>query len=527
MKHRFRRVSTRRLRRLSCRILAVLLSAGAFGGVLAAQEGMAAQEELAAGGELGLLETLEMALAGDPNIELARTDLAAARGGLEVARSAFDPALSSSLDQSRDSGAEPRTESLDAAAGATWLLRSGLQVSSALALARVAEDDDGEAANTGSLSVTLRQPLLRGRGRALATTAERIAEEELVATRDDLEQQVAGRLQVVASLYWSYLAAAENLAILRDTELQSRRFLDNTRRLVEADLTPAADLVQLEANLLSRQLAARAGERTLVEARQDLGREVGLEAAAILALPLPGDPYPALEPETAPPLAASFDYIDLAREHRADLRAARRRLEEARLRLRLVEDALKPRLDLLFTPSYSNTLPGDSAGDFFSPLYRDVPGLAATLGLAWSFSPPNRLARGNLEIQQAAVRQSELALRQVELQIGADLPAVLDEVSFNAEQLARSLEALELFRLALDNEEKKLRAGSSTLIDVLGQQNQLIAARQQVNNSRLSLALALLRLRFETGTLIESPGPGGEPARIALASFLTLPQLSR
>lgn len=522
MAHRFRRDSTRRL---SCGILAMLLAAGSsvFGPAAAAQEAFLPGED----GELGLLDVLEQALTGDPEIELARTDLAAARGGLEVARSAFDPALTSSLDQGRDSGATPRTDSLDAAAGATWQLRSGLQVSSALALARVAEDEEGEAINTGALSVTLRQPLARGRGRALATTAERIAEEELVATRDDLEQQVASRLSTVANLYWNYLAAAENLVILRDTEDQSQRFLDNTRRLVEADLTPAADLVQLEANLLSRQLARRAGERSLVEARQDLGREIGLEAAAILALPLPGDPYPALEPAAAPAIAESFDYIDLARRRRADLRAARRRLEEARLRLRLVEDALKPRLDLLFTPSYTNTLPGDGAGDFFSPLYSEVPGLAATLGLAWSFSPPNRLARGNLEIQQAAVRQNELLVRRIELQIGADLPAVIDDVAFNAEQLARSLEALELFRLALDNEEKKLRAGSSTLIDVLGQQNQLIAARQQVNGSRLSLALALLRLRFETGTLIDSPDPGGEPARIALASFLTLPQLPR
>ncbi len=479
------------------------------------------------GPRLTLLETLELALENDPNIAQVQAGLDGAGGSLMVARSAFDPLLTSDVLAGQDRDAEPDEEFLQASVGGAVLLRSGLALSTAVGLTRVTTDGEGGAANAGTLSVTLRQPLARGRGRAIATTAEQIAEQELEAVRGDLEQQVAFRLRTVAGLYWSYLSAAENLDILRDTEARSRRFLDNTRRLVDADLTPAADLVQLEANLLSRELSRRSGERRLVEARQELGREIGLPAAEILALPLPGDPYPPLDPAAAPSLAEAPDYIALALARRSDLRASALRVEEDRLQLRFLQNALLPQLDLVLTPAYSNALPGAGLGDFFAPLTRDLPGLSTTLGLSWRFAPPNRLARGNLAIQDANLRRTELALERIEVQIGADLPTALNDVAFNAEQLAKSLEALDLFRRALDNEEKKLRAGSSTLIDVLNQQDQLIAARQTVNDSRFSLAQALLRLRFETGTLIESPSAAGEPALIDLAAFLTLPQPSR
>lgn len=493
--------------------------------LLSLPTGAEAQEPAADG--LPLLRALELALQNDPNIAAVQIDTWSARSRLEAERAAFDPSFTAGLTGGRDSGVDPSRDSLDARAGANLALRSGLSLESAVTLSRAAEDGPEAAANSGSLSVTLRQPLLRGRGEKVVTTNEKIAEQELAATREDLAQQVATRLRTVAGLYWSYLAAAEDVEILRDTEERAQRFLENTRRLVAADLTPAADLVQLEANLLARELARRAGERRLFEARQNLGREIGLPAAVILTLPPPSDPYPPLLPEEAPKVERAGFFLDLSLASRADLRAARLRIEESRLRLAFLENALAPRLDLVLTPSYSNSLEGGGVDDFFAPLTRDIPGFAATLGLSWSFSPPNRLARANLETQQASLRRGELALRQIELQIGADVPTALHGVAYSAELLARSQDALDLFQRALDNEEKKLRAGSSTLIDVLNQQDQLISARQRVNDARLGLALALLRLRFETGTLVASPDTFGEPARVDLEAFLTLPQPPR
>ena len=68
---------------------------------------------------------------------------------------------------------------------------------------------------------------------------------------------------------------------------------------------------------------------------------------------------------------------------------------------------------------------------------------------------------------------------------------------------------MRLFERAVINEEKKLRAGTSTLLDVISQRDRLTSARQSQVSAHLALALALARLRFETGTLCpEADGRG-------------------
>jgi len=489
---------------------------------LAAREQGDELAEKGAGG-LTLLAALEAALRLDPAIASTQASLRAGLGSLEVQKADFDPVLSGLFELGRDNTGELSTDSYFSSTNAGLLLRSGLDLSTSVSLERSADEGPGSASNSSSLSVTFRQPLLRGRGEGINTAGERAAGREVLARLADLEQQIAVRLRTVASLYWSYHSAAVNLEILRDTEASSRRFLDNTRRLVAADLTPAADLVQLEADLLSRELARRSGERRLLLARQALGKEIGLDAVDIAGLPLPADPFPLIAPEKAPRLGDTARWTALAEARRADLRAAKLRVDAGEINLLFFENALRSRLDLVFTPSYTNVQTGDGLGDFFAPIYRDIPGLAATLGLSWSFAPRHRRDAGNLEVQRAALVQDRLALRSVSLQIGAAVLSAIDGIAFNAEQVASSRAALELFRKALENEEKKLRAGSSTLIDVINQQDRLIAARQRVVDAELGLALAFLDLRLETGTLIESPAESGQPATISRNAFLTIP----
>lgn len=104
--------------------------------------------------------------------------------------------------------------------------------------------------------------------------------------------------------------------------------------------------------------------------------------------------------------------------------------------------------------------------------------------------------------------------------IGADVPAALDALEKSARRLDKARQAELLFERAVVNEEKKLRAGTSTLLDLISQQDRLTAARQGVVSAELALALALARLRFETGTLFG----GGEAPALAARDLVTLPE---
>src|SRR6266545_4397889 len=454
---------------------------------------------------LDLGDAVRLTLENDPNIALSQAQLAGARGALLGAAGRFDPVLTSQVEQ--ETSNTPLTEitsreemSLQSSFGAAKEFRSGLSVSPSLGISRVDVPGAGDTAvNVGTLSFTVRQPLLQGRGRSVTAAGEMTAEREVAASGLDVEQTTAARVLTVVSQYWTARAQAINLEIL----------LDTTRRLVEADQTPAAELVQLEANLAAKESSRIGGERALFAARQDLGREIGLEPARIAALPVPADPFPEVRPKEVPPPAEAGRFIAMALRRRADLRAARERKSGAEILLRVADDALKPRLDLIFAPTWSGLVQGNGTGAYFGSLGRNVPGVGATLGFSLSWPTLNRAARGSQAETEAVRRQAELLIELVSRTVGADVPSALDAVRSSALQVEKASQAVDLFERAVANEEKKLRAGTSTLIDLISQRDRLTAARQAEVGARLALAQALVRLRFETGTLLTVEGGAG------------------
>lgn len=475
---------------------------------------------------LTLAEAIRLALDHDPNIALSRSQVDSALGSALVASGQFDAILRETLTAGEEAQAgsrDPRT--LTSSFSLTQPLRSGLTLTPSVILERTDDGPPGsEPVNAAVVTFVVRQPLLRGRGRAAVAAGETAALHELAAAEHDLRHDAAVRILTVASQYFTARAAALSLAILRDDEERSRQLFANTEKLIAADVTPAAELVQVEANLVSNESSRLGGERSLYEARQELGREIGLALEEILALPLPSDPIPALAPEAAPPATASpAPWAALARARRADLAAARERQAGREALLQAAENALRPQLDLVLSPSYSGEDEGDNPHHFFTPLVRNVPGLSSTVSLALTWPIANRQAEGQKIQSEAALQQAALLLDLLSRQVDANVATALYGVNRLAEQLERSRLAVRLFERAVVNEERKLQAGSSTLLDLLSQRDRLTSARQNEVSAELALALALLRLRFETGTMIR---PRGTELEVETDRLLTLPALA-
>ena len=490
---------------------------------LMAGEASLAQPSAAPG--IGLVEAIRLMLDQDPNLSIEESRVRSSRGALLSTQAPFDPLLFSTLDQRRTD--DPLSEStsrerniLTNSLGLTKRFRTGLSIEPEVQLERTEEGAAGvDAANLGTVAVTLRQPLLRGRGREANAAPERSAERQVAATELDLRQTTSERALTVIAQYWQARAALLNLEILRESEDRARDLFETTRKLIEADVTPAADLVQVEANVVAKETARIGGERAFFEARQALGREIGLPPERIAVLPFPSDPFPTVPASAVSTAADHPRWIARALERRADLQAARERRSAAEFLREAADNALKPQVDLLFTPSYSGLVQGGEAGSFFSPLYRNVPGASSALSLVLSWPTLNSRARGDLIQIEEAREQSALVADLISRQIGANIPVALDAVVRDAQQLDRATEAVRLFERAVENEEKKLRAGTSTLIDVISQRDRLTAARQSRVAAHLALAIAVAQLRFETGTLL----PGADPRAVELGQLTTVP----
>ena len=487
-----------------------------------------AEAEPAPADGLGLVESVRMMLANDPNLAISEARLRSSRGVLLASRGTFDSLFSTSLRQEETDnpladGTSQDVRVLGNTVGMARRFRSGFSLEPQLRLLRTEETGGDPAANLGTFSLTLRQPLLRGRGRTATTAPERSAERQVAASALDLRQTTSERALAVVSQYWLTRAAVLDLEILRESEERARELLETTRKLIEADVTPAADLVQVEANVVAKETSRIGGERELFESRQALGREIGLPRDEIAALPLPTDPFPAVPAAAVPAVSEAGRFIAAALESRSDLQAARERLGAAEILVRAADNGLKPQLDLVFTPSYSGLVSGTDTESFFSPLYRNVPGASSALSFSLSWPTANRQARGELAQIEAARAQNEYFEDLVSRQIEADVPSALDAVARSAQQLERAVVAVRLFERAVENEEKKLKAGTSTLLDAISQRDRLTAARQAQVSAHLNLALALVRLRFETGTLLPD---GADLGEVGLADLTSVPLVS-
>lgn len=473
---------------------------------------------------MGLVEAVRLALTNDPEIRLVERQIDASRGSLLQAQSAFDPLLTSSLTASdsrspQADGSTSSAEDLTTTVGWSQLLRSGQSLEPSLSLER--QPADGGTFNTATVSFSLRQPLLQGRRPEAIQAFESSADFQLEAARLDWLHTTSLRLLAVVSQYWTVKASWLDLEILRSTEESSRALLDTTRRLIEAQLTPAAELVQLEADLVLRQANRLVGERDLFQQLQRLGNELGLDADRIAALPLPTDPFPAIELTQLPDDPNL--YLRQALRQRADLRADRQRLEADRQLRLAADDALEPRLDLVLTPSYSGLVDGAEGTDYFTSLWTQVPGLSATFGIELNWPLRRRAAAGSVLQAQAAVETRSLTLERDSKLVGSRVPSALEAVRRNAQRLERLEQAVGLFERTVENENKKLRAGTSTLIDVISQRDRLTSALQARNAAQLALAISVAELRFETGTLIVDEAD--LMATVDRLHFTTLPPL--
>ena len=457
---------------------------------------------------LTLESALRTALTHDPEIEIAASGVRSAEGVLLSASSEFDNTLTATFDGSDVRTPVNEIESTSAqnfkqTAGWSRKMRSGRTYSSSVELNQPEIDP---SASTATVSFSLTQPLWQGRSREVTQSEETAARLEAEAAAYDALHRARERLSAVADRYWIARAAQLDLDILRDTEQRSRELLETTRRLVAADVTPAADLIQLEADLTFRETNRLDGERVLYEALHSLAGAMGLAAEETATLGLPSDEFPKLEVADIP----ESDRFLLAEAwaRRADLQGTEKRLQAAQARLDAAEDALKPTLDLLVTPSYTGWTEGRGL-DSAQALVDNVPGLSAALTLSYSRPLENRAAEGALIVDQERTRQLELSLESQRIDIGASVRATLSSVRIQAERLAALERAVSLFAKASENEEKKLRAGSSTLIDVLNQRDRLTTAQQRWVAAEAALARALVQLRFDVGWIAERQADGG------------------
>jgi outer membrane protein TolC len=353
------------------------------------------------------------------------------------------------------------------------------------------------------MSVAIRHNLLQGFGVKLNDRFIRIAQINVVASREDFRSQLLNLTATVLDLYWDLVSANDELKIRQSALDTTKKFLDDTRKEIAAGALPRVELPRAEAETASRlhdvvvaQYGARQREGMLKDAiTRTMDPEI--EAADIVTL----DRFEVPEAEDLPPLR---QLVATAMQKRPDVAVAKFRQQTQEMSLPGTENPLLPNLTLQ-AQTYDR---GASGAAQYEPnsyfvggygtalkqiLQRDFPNEAGSLGL--SIPMRNRQAQGDYGIDQLQYRQSQVTTQRDTNQIVVDISNQLSALRQSRAKYAAAKQTRTLQEELLASERKKFSYGISTFNDIIIDERVLVTA--QISELNAEAAYARARVSFD------------------------------
>lgn len=390
--------------------------------------------------------------------------------------------------------------------------------------------------SSASLSVTM--PLSRGRGRAANTAAERSAEIAVGVERDRLRHAIAEESYRAVLAHLNVIGAQDAVTLLEESLARQRRLAELTQAQVAAGDLPRLDAERVQARAATVAAGVAQARGRVVDTRLSLAQTVGLDVPAGSQAPAASDAFA----EVAP-VAPALDAWIASSARRYDLRAAVRQLSAANVLVEGASADTRQRFDLSITGGLSNRyespvfryLPDEqfpiysdfeTKPDVDSPvrwysangLWRSMTGrwepfVSATFTL--EFTLGNRAAHGRLAQSQASALQSRITAADLERVNRANVVSVSEALQRARQKVERQRTAVERSEAALQGTIEQLKAGETTVIDLLTTEEALTRDKLDLVRELLTYFSTYARLKYETGELVTFTGEGSPTEQLS------------
>jgi len=364
---------------------------------------------------------------------------------------------------------------------------------------------------TSTFIVSANQQLLNGLSLLANERNIRIAKLNKNFADQAFEQQAITSVTAVANAYWELAFARGNVDVaLHQVELANKLYSDNKKQVEIGTLAPL-EIVQAEAQVATANQALIVAQTTLLQNQLTLLNLVTKDptAPALRNLEIITTDTAEVEPPAVEKIPME-DAIKEAVTKRPDVLEAGTSLKADDVNIRATKNALLPVLNI--SGFYSTQgLGGDrtktpvtvsgfgaAASDAFSAKY---PEYNAALSLTVPIR--NRQAQSDNATALLSERQDETRYRQVVNNAAIDVrntQIVLEQARVT---LAAAAKTRDLDQQTLDAEQKKYQLGTSTLFNIVSDQNTLASAASAEVRARMNLAEAKVNFDRAMGRTLE------------------------
>jgi outer membrane protein TolC len=355
-----------------------------------------------------------------------------------------------------------------------------------------------------TLGLSLRQPLLRGFGKAVTEAPVRFAQDARDYADLRFRSSVEDLVRRVEVTYWLLVNARGDLESREESVKVSGELVRINEVRLRAGAGTNVDVSQARAGQAARQvdrLRAENNLRTLEESLLGLLFPRSPDAATGGPMHLepaddPRESLPDLPPED--PEAA----VQRALLSRSDLRLLRVLVDQSEVGVLQAESQALVRLDLSASVQYAGIAGTLGQAENDSMLSREFP--SWTVGLFLEVPLGNRAARARLDRAVLQRSQAEAQVRAGESEAAVRVRNARRDLESAREQIRASHEATSLAEEQLKAENERLRNDKSTTFEVLRLESDLTDARRSELRALVDYRSAVTRYDYETGRILET-----------------------
>jgi outer membrane protein TolC len=514
---------------------------------------------------LSLTDVIRMALANNKDIESSRIDTSISRFNLIAAKGIYDPKFSVQTPFARS--ITPMGSVLAGAADGKLMQKdfsvtpqlSGIvpQTGGSFAISfssrRSVTNNSFATLNPqypSSLTLSFTQPLRRGLRFDSNRQHIEVARKNVSLTEEQFRQRVTDIVTQSIKAYWDLVFAVQNLNVQMVAAETAKRQVESNRRQVEQGLLAPIDIVEAETQLAQFEQNAYVAQASLTAAENVLKTMILPDRDSRL---WSSELIPITEPETPPAEELLDDVVNDAISSRPELAQVKITEEINQTNLRYYREQLKPQLDL--TASYVSSglaglvrpsTPNPFTSGFVVMLERlnelsvaqnmppvDMSALGSLGGTGvpealiggyghslsnlygWGFptvqlnlqlSLPlrNRTAEENVAAGVAEVRRSEVRRKQTEQQIVAEVRNSMQSLASYKNGLEAARTARRSAQEQYASEQRKFKAGTSTLFLVLQRQTTLVTVQSSELRAQIELAKATADFQRAAGRILKA-----------------------
>lgn len=382
-------------------------------------------------------------------------------------------------------------------AGVNWLLKTGGALSAAFTTDFLRYlTGDPHTFTSSQLGAALVQPLWRGAGYKIATENLTQSERNLLYGLRDFTRFRRDFSVQTATAYYGVL---QNKDAARNSWRGFKNLRFNVARetaLADQGLKTQASLGLLQQSVLNTETAWINAVRNYKQSLDNFKIQIGLPTDLNAVLDdRELQQLQILHPDFSPEQAQSIALVT-----RLDLYNARDQLEDAKRRVVLAENGLRPQVDLVAQTSI-NSKPDNSTAFPVPDINRYRWSAGLNLDLPVERMAQRNAYRGALIAHQQSARQLELSEDQIKLQVRNDWR--------NLDQAKRNFEISEvgvtLSERRVQEQELRAQVGRGTARDLIDAQNDLVAQKNLRAQALIAHTIARLQFWNDMGILYIKP----------------------